>query len=125
MNEFVLARHNSVVGFDLSLDSVSQSQGQLIFTVMYLVLTECIWHSPAVTTYLDIHGTVSGEVRSDRPLEKLIRACRSQAWIMLANGIAQKRIINQGTSITYLATNIQALGGKIACALSDVGCSPT
>ena len=29
-----------------------------------------------------------------------------------------------GTSTTYLATNMQALGGKMACAFFDVGCSP-
>lgn len=73
----------------------------------HLILTEAIWHAPAVPTDLDIYFTVFLEDGLDRRLKLCIRTrlCQTASPVSLVDSDMEGRG-------THFATNTQALGGR-------------
>lgn len=83
----------------------------------YLILAECVWHSPCVASNFHIDSPKSLEDAIHRTLQLLICTWRRQAYIMSV-------MVSSIMSSTYFATNTQAAGGNRACALSLVTTTP-
>jgi hypothetical protein len=84
----------------------------------YLILAECVWHSPCIASNLDIDSSKSLEDAINRALQLFIRTWRRQAHE------TSVRAFSMMSSSTYFATNTQAAGGNRACALSLVTTTP-